>query len=305
MGVDITGFQNLHVSLSQDNEDGVSVRFLVASVFLHGAIILAAIIGLPYMTPDLPPVEDTIVVELVEVSDQARTTQIREAGSVRDIKPKQTKKAPEPVKKAAPQVTSDKPPSPFSAPKPSEDAIAPPDAPPPMKKPKSKPKEKKKPEERKPMLIDENLDPAEDDGAFESVLKNLLPDESADGEQSDDQKAQAAPKSKATLADRMTRGEMDALKYQLARCWNLMAGARYAEDLVVDLRIFVNRDRTVRSAEVTDNGRYQRDPHFRAAADSAMRAIRNPECSPLELPADKYDLWKVMVVRFDPREMLL
>lgn len=50
--------------------------------------------------------------------------------------------------------------------------------------------------------------------------------------------------------------------------------------------------------------RYMGDSYFRAAADSVLRAIRNPRCNPLELPADKYDLWKEMTVTFDPREML-
>ena len=41
-----------------------------------------------------------------------------------------------------------------------------------------------------------------------------------------------------------------------------------------------------------------------AAADSAVRAVRNPKCSPLELPADKYDQWKRIDFTFDPRDML-
>ena len=83
-----------------------------------------------------------------------------------------------------------------------------------------------------------------------------------------------------------------------------MAGAKYAEELVVAVKVYMNPDRTVRSASVADQLRYSRDSHFRAAADSALRALRNPRCSPLELPEDKYEQWREITIRFDPRQML-
>jgi len=46
------------------------------------------------------------------------------------------------------------------------------------------------------------------------------------------------------------------------------------------------------------------DPAFRAAAMAATRALRNPQCSPLELPPDKYQEWQTMTIHFDPKEML-
>ena len=73
---------------------------------------------------------------------------------------------------------------------------------------------------------------------------------------------------------------------------------------LVEVTIDVNPDRTVANATVVDKSRYGSDPFFRAAADSAVRAVRNPRCSPLELPADKYDQWKHIDFTFDPRDML-
>ena len=81
-------------------------------------------------------------------------------------------------------------------------------------------------------------------------------------------------------------------------------GARDAKNLIVELTLDVNPDRTVANAEIVDKSRYASDSFFRAAADSAMRAVRNPRCSPLELPADKYDQWKHIDFTFDPRDML-
>jgi hypothetical protein len=97
--------------------------------------------------------------------------------------------------------------------------------------------------------------------------------------------------------------DMDALRHQLARCWNVPSGAVDAENLIVDVRVVVRPDRTVESATIVDQGRYGRDAFYQAAADSARRAVLNPACSPLDLPPDQYDTWKNMVVRFNPREM--
>ena len=40
-------------------------------------------------------------------------------------------------------------------------------------------------------------------------------------------------------------------------------------------------------------------PNFRIAAETSMRAINNPECSPLNLPAGKYDQRKEINFTFD------
>ena len=77
-----------------------------------------------------------------------------------------------------------------------------------------------------------------------------------------------------------------------------------AKDLSVEIRVQMRRDMTVDKASVLDRGRYNRDSAFRAAADSALRALRNPRCSPLKLPPEKYQQWKTIVINFDPRNML-
>jgi hypothetical protein len=60
----------------------------------------------------------------------------------------------------------------------------------------------------------------------------------------------------------------------------------------------------VQDAQIVDTMRYNSDTYYRAAADSALRAVRNPQCNPLDLPPQKYELWKTIVVTFDPRKML-
>jgi hypothetical protein len=101
----------------------------------------------------------------------------------------------------------------------------------------------------------------------------------------------------------MTTSELDLLRQQFTECWNPPAGAKDAHDLNVEIRIQVNQDATVRSARITSQDRMG-DPFYRAAAESALRAVLNPHCSPLRVPPDKYDLWKDITLTFNPKDLL-
>jgi hypothetical protein len=99
----------------------------------------------------------------------------------------------------------------------------------------------------------------------------------------------------------MTANEIDALKSQLRKCWNVPVGAPDPAALVFRLRIFLNQDGSVAAApELVDQGGLA-DPYFRAAVDSAKRAVHM--CSPFQLPAEKYAEWNDITVTFDPTKM--
>jgi len=105
------------------------------------------------------------------------------------------------------------------------------------------------------------------------------------------------------IDDKLSLSELDALKRQLSRCWNLPAGAKNAEDLAVTLEVSVGPDCIVRKAEIQDSGRMQKDPFFKAAAESARRALKHPDCTPLLLPKDQFENWQNFTIIFDPKEM--
>ncbi|MGE0735926.1 MAG: hypothetical protein AB7G15_02090 [Alphaproteobacteria bacterium] len=104
--------------------------------------------------------------------------------------------------------------------------------------------------------------------------------------------------------DPLSMTEMDAIRRQLAQCWNPPTGAKSARDLVVDIDVDLNPDGTVRTTRIVDEARARRDDVFRAAAESARRAFFNARCTPLKLPAGKYNTWKAITVRFDPKDIL-
>ncbi|MGY9006536.1 MAG: cell envelope integrity protein TolA, partial [Alphaproteobacteria bacterium] len=99
-----------------------------------------------------------------------------------------------------------------------------------------------------------------------------------------------------------TISEIDAIRRQVEKCWNVPAGAQNAENLVVSIRVWVNPDGTVAKATIIDASRMGSDPYFRAAAESARRAVLNDDCSPLPIPPKKYDKFKELVLSFNPKE---
>lgn len=98
--------------------------------------------------------------------------------------------------------------------------------------------------------------------------------------------------------------ELDALRRQIEFCWNVPIGARDIFDIQVDILLEINSDRTVSRAILVDRSRYDRDNTYRAAADSAMRAVFDPRCSPLDLPAGKYEQWHRLTLSFNPSGMM-
>ena len=275
------------------NDDESLRNCLIFSAIFHVALLLAMYFGLPSLFKPLPPPPRPLVpFEIVEVAD-ITNTRIKE-------EPEETQKPPEHQPKPAPPVKAEeKPPEP-----PSKAEAKPPE---PEAKPEElalpKPQQKPKPPEPpKPAAK-----PQED--ALASVLKNVAKlkpaAKSEDAPKTDDKKPAAEPKSLApSLSSRLTISEEDLLRRQIGQCWNMPVGARNAENLIVEVLIQVNPDRTVRDAQVVDQSRMASDPFFRAAGEAALLALRHPKCSPLELPADKYEEWKTIRFNFDPRDML-
>ena len=103
-------------------------------------------------------------------------------------------------------------------------------------------------------------------------------------------------------ADGDGTSELDLVKQQIYECWNVPAGARDAKDLRPEFRVSMNPDGTVREARQLNPERNS-DPFFQAAAESALRALRNPRCSPLKLPPQKYDQWQTFTITFDPKDI--
>jgi len=116
-------------------------------------------------------------------------------------------------------------------------------------------------------------------------------------------KALASPSKSYNAEQPLAISEIDLVRQQIRKCWSLPAGAKNAADLVITVIVDMNADGTVRQARIKDQARMGNDTFFRAAAESARRAVLNPRCSPFKLPREKYRQWQRMTLNFNPKEM--
>jgi outer membrane biosynthesis protein TonB len=312
---------------------GICSRSVALSTALHVVMVGALLIGTPRLFAP-PPVEETpVAVELVTIAPETRATHpnpnlprpdakpdvpdIEAPAAKPEPKPEPPKPTPVPTSSPAasvipePQTPPEVKPAPPIPPKPPEPKPEPPkpveriEAPKPQEKPEPPrqiAKNETRPEEKKPE--EKKYDPLQ----FAALLKNLASQRSMpslDAPPQTPRAVMARPSSqpKAPLGSQLTASELDMVRHQIARCWNVPAGARDAKDLVVEIRVVVDPDGTVRQATIVDQGRLG-DPFYRAAAESARRAFFNPLCRPLHLPAEKYAIWKDLVVDFSPKDIL-
>jgi colicin import membrane protein len=99
---------------------------------------------------------------------------------------------------------------------------------------------------------------------------------------------------------KLSQSEMDALRGQIQRCWNVPAGALEAENLKVSIKFSLDRSGAISVQPQIVSGGGSAGVE-RAAAESARRAVL--QCAPYNLPAEKYEAWADVIVNFDPSDM--
>ena len=293
------------------------------SLLLHIAVILLAWLGLPSLSNrviETPPLIDvSLVTDLSQAPAIAREPVPEPKKAVEKPTPPKPKQqaslpkaapppppppAPPPPPKEAVPVQKEPEPKPAPAPKPEpepEKAAKPEPKPKPEPEPKQvaepdvtpapKPRKKPKPppedEFASVLKTVENLKrqpapkkPEKTEKSFDQEIEDVLKKHDSEEEASKPQQV-----SRLDPGEKMSMSEIDALRRQIERCWNPPAGAPEAENLVVDVELVINSDGTVRQAQIVDTGRMSRDPYYRAAAESVLRAIKHPMCSTLEIAA--------------------
>lgn len=268
------------------DSDGLEIGFLFSSLF-HISVIAFSLVTFPMLKNDLPPPPAPMIVDIVPISD------------ITNLPPMPSKALPKveekPIERKIEQIEQKPLPAP---PAPTEKKAVP--------LPEQKPLPEKKPVEPKPTEDKKTKQPEPD---FESVLKTV---EKFKQQPAADPAPAPQTETKSHVENQpfiesmpISVSEMDAVRRQIEACWNLPAGARNPEDLIVQVWVSLNPDGTLQQAKVIDDkGRANYDPFYRAAAESAIRALLNPRCTPLKLPPDKYYQWKTMTINFDPRQML-
>lgn len=256
---------------------------LLYSAGIHLILLLLAIFGLPELfalTRDPEPA--VITVELLPVSDKPNAPNVVKSTPKPKpkpvVEPPKPKETPKPVEKPKPVET----PKPVEKPKPVE-----------TPKPKDKPKPKE-PEESLDKILEEVKNTAQKD------QKKEKPSEAQDTP-SDKTIKSTAPHD-PTIP--LSQGEKDFIRNQFIKCWNPPIGAANAETLVVVIHAqFLQDGQLTGTPEISSDKSRLGDPTYRAAAESALRAVQ--QCSPLkDLPPEKYGTWGDLELTFDPKDML-
>ena len=315
------------------------LQILVASVILHLAVILLAVVAGPMSKEKLDLEPTMIPIDIVEVGPMASPRQGQAKPEPPPSAPKpaaaQPTAAPPPPPPPPPQHTPEPPPPPpppKPAPPPPEPALAP-DLPKPHEKPQPpkpeppkpeppkpqpqppkpeppkptppKPPEKQKPAEKKPEKPPEKK-PVETD-PLASVLAHVadLAKKQPPAPASEPSTAKPSTTNGAApqASEKLTGPELDALRGQISNNWAVDPGKAKAADMIVDVMVELNPDKTVRRAALSPKSlaRAGSDPAYRTSAEAAIRAVMRS--SPLKIPIEKLGGDLRVTITFNPKDM--
>ncbi len=314
-------------------------QYLYKSIGLHFAVFLIFALDLPMFhrskmtigqAPIIVDLKDVKLAEMTNLPPKAVFGEEDKKPTVTEKKPAQFTKedvteeqTPEyeekldepqkdfvdtsPKSEPKPVPQPDQKPKPQEAPKP-KNKPAPKPSKKPTPKPSQKPKAKDKPKEVKTVT---------------NPLKSLMDSVSAMEQELGKQNSPAVIKTGTSVANmgieggtggsyfsELTITETDAIAALLRECWNLDPGARGIENMVIEIRAFLNKDGTIRDVKIVDASRANSDPHFRAIAESARRAViscQNHKGVNVykvfpEKYADKYGIWNTLLLKFNPMD---
>ncbi len=267
------------------------------SVALHAILGLIVFVGLPsfFSKPEEQP--RVITAEILPISAISNVRPNTKA-PVSEEKPKsEPKPESKPIQKDVKKEAKPEPePLPDTKPKPEEKK--------PEEKLEKKPEPVKKPKEEKKK--EKKKDDVDSD--LDSVLKSV--EKSANQNKSEDtakkESGEDAPQAESDVYDPsepLSLSEMDYIKQQISKNWTMPTAVVSAENLVVAIRVDLDKDGTVTKVDIVDKRRYASDPYFRAAADSARTAVLVTK-QITGLPPEKYGTWSKLELTFDPTKDL-
>jgi hypothetical protein len=280
-------------------------RGVIISAVLHVLVIAVAYFGLPILF-DSPKIE-TSPPMAIDIVVPEKKPQKSEQNAVPPPKPEP---APEPIKRPPPL-----PPltSPVPAPPPLINPAPAPKPTPPLPKAKPRAKKVEKPTRKKLKRVvrvapkpKRKPSPPDD---FRKLLKDLTKRKKSPPKPIQKASRIIRPKQIAVQSEHARRQVENELskkvRQQIVPCWNIPGGVKDAQKMQISIRIMLKRDGSLLgSPQVVDRVRFRTDQSFRAVAESALRALLNPRCSPLKLPYGDYDIWKDITFNFDPSEAL-
>jgi hypothetical protein len=106
----------------------------------------------------------------------------------------------------------------------------------------------------------------------------------------------------AAVSDRATMTELDAIRTHIEGCWRVDPGKEGIENLSAEIRVSINQDGSVSSAQIVDMARYFADTQFRTFANSARISVL--ACKGIPITPAHYNELKEMTLNFSPQGRL-
>ena len=292
-------------------------RAFLMSLALHGVILTLMLVNFNFAREYSKPPSVILHVDLnkVQISNKTNLPQ----------KSVKKQKAPVQKKKEEPKKQEPKKKEPAVQPKPKQKPKAEPKKPQPKPQPKpttpvkdAVPVQKKKEEPKKEVVKEEpkktqtQSKKEEKDYDLKSLLSSVekVRKEPVKQPQSA-QKDLSVDTGNTGLEGRLDQvlsiSEKDFISSKLRECWNIDGGAQNLDEIVVEIKAFINKDGSVRDVKILNKQNY---PAFSSVSESAKRAVYICAAKGSESPfhilsqkyADHYGDWKEIYLRFSPLE---
>jgi outer membrane biosynthesis protein TonB len=285
-------------------------RGFLLSAGLHAAVILAALLTLPTVLPPPPPEEDSFSVEFgssmhaqkaehqgqvaaptdteAEVHDNPAITPPKHA-------PIETAPPPPPPPPPPPKVESEKPPEPVKQIDPPKESPAP--AP---KKPPPPPQKEKPVEKPAPPVKSERRQPHETKNAMPDTHSLLATLEKFSADQTQKTppthvynperggKLHGGGSKSGNLTGELSDGQRRTIGDEVRRCYAEDTAAQYYASYSAVIVVTIDADGEARDVQLSpaDQAHANADAAFRAFAERAARAVLDPTCAKLPVPAN-------------------
>lgn len=289
-------------------------KAVIYSALLHVTVLLVAWFGVPNLFRAPPPEDRPLIVEVLPLSA------ITNAPPPKPEPQRVAEAPPEPPKPEPPKPEPPKPPPPAPPPPaPPPPAPAPPAPPPPAPAPAPAPPAPRaeappppppappRPEPPKPQQQAQTPQKRQQQFDLDNVLRDLTrrkpQAQTAPAKQEAEAPSEASSNAPHNPLLRLSMTEEDAIRQRVSSNWIWDPGAKDVDRFVVELRIFVLPDGTVRDVRVESGGAGS-DERFRAFVEATRRAVLRS--SPLPIPAEKAGqlIDGNLVLRFSAKEML-
>jgi len=264
---------------------------LLAASGMHVALVVVLSLGISQVLPTLDVAPDVTPIEYMEIGPEPTATKMPQSSmeaAPRDPGPPPASMVPETPMPQAPA-------PPVVTPVPAPDDRAPQDA-------IAEEARRAPPPRAAPSRAKNSFDP----GAMAALIDKSIPDAPVrprDTSAFAKSIEQAIPKG-ARISPRQVATLEQAIRAQIAPCWNPPIGGADVAEMTVVLKIRLNGDGSVAAPPefVSQTGASAGNQAYaRAFVETARRAVLR--CTPLDLPADLFAHWREFELNFDPRLM--